>query len=141
MRSLPSAGLVESAVYVEGGLGISFGHAAHGLTMLVPIPAPSIDQSLQDGLPGENGKAFRIKSDETLAPNHNQLPFFEATMARAPASGRRARTVTGVSSGRRARTVTGVPTAGHGSTSSSFPRRWPLMLQSASPSIRSSRSR
>ena len=73
-----AAGLVESAAYVESGMGISFAHAANGPTMLVPIPALGIDQSLQDGLPGENGKAFRIMSDETLAPN--QLPFFEGTL-------------------------------------------------------------
>ena len=71
--------LVDGAAFVNEGMGVTFAQAAHGPTMLVPICGLGPDQSLDDGLPGGNSKAFSVMSDEALSSD--QLPFFEGTMA------------------------------------------------------------
>ena len=73
-------GLVDGAAFVNEGVGVTFAHAAHGPTMLVPIYGLGVEQSLDDGLPGENSKAFRVMSDDEALPP-DQLPLFEGTMA------------------------------------------------------------
>ena len=62
------------------GFGVNFRVASHGPTILMPVYSLGTEQSLSDGLPGEDGNAGKVMLEEETS----QLPFFESSMALPP---------------------------------------------------------
>ena len=62
------------------GFGVDFRVASHGPTILMPVYSLGTEQSLSDGLPGEDGNAGKVMLEE----EPSQLPFFEGAMALPP---------------------------------------------------------
>ena len=63
------------------GFGVDFRVASHGPTILMPVYSLGTEQSLSDGLPGEDGNAGKVMLEEEPV---SQLPFFEGAMALPP---------------------------------------------------------
>lgn len=62
------------------GFGVDFRVASHGPTIFMPVYSLGTEQSLSDGLPGEDGNAGKVMLEESPST----LPFFEGAMALPP---------------------------------------------------------